>query len=141
MVLLCLTSFLFTTTIIHAFYAGDLVYHHMMLCVTVLSVAVHTSRHIYPQTALQYSKYIETVCTVDKAVAHLVFCFVLKDMVSLMIYDSVYNIWMLVFPYTILMTWILEHCPQYQHMEQYLHAILHVTSICAVHIVMLVRSQ
>jgi hypothetical protein len=119
---------------------GDVLYHHMMLCVTALSVAVHTSRHVYLPDPPP-SKYIEILSTVDKIAAHLAFCIVFKDMLGLILYGNIYNSWMLFFPYTILMTWFLEHCPQYQDMEKYLHAILHLASISAVHIVMVAKHK
>ena len=138
MVLLCATSFLFATTVIHAFYQGNMLYHHMMLCVTALSITFHTSRLFQPLPLL---KYIEVVSKIDKIVAHVAFCIVLKDMLVLILYGSFYHVWMLLFPYIIIMAWILEHCPRYQYMDQYLHAILHIVANCAVHVIMLVKEN
>lgn len=136
MVSLCITSFLFSTTIMHAFYAGNTYYHHLMLCVTVLSIAVH--HYHYHNKFLGHESnnlielYFSRLCLIDKIVAHVVFMLFSLDIV-LLIYESMYNTWLLIFPYTIIMIWLLELSPTYKHLERPLHTILHLVSIGTVH--------
>lgn len=129
MVSLCFTSFLFSTTVLHAYYAGNLFYHHLMLAVTLLSIAFH---HSVNATVDQLQGYFKYLALVDKITAHAAFCLLSWD-IAVMIYKNAYTVWLLIFPYTIAMIWFLECSPFYKHLNQPLHTILHVVSVCSVH--------
>jgi len=139
MVSLCFSSFLFSTTILHSFYARDVLYHHMMLSVTILSIALHTFQYFATseQEVPTFFKYIRQI---DKIMAHLAFCIVLCDMLILICAKSMWLCWILIFPYIILMCWFLEHSPHYEHLQKPLHTILHANSICAVHVMLWLKS-
>jgi hypothetical protein len=135
MVSLCITSFLFSTTVMHAYYAGNTYYHHLMLGITVLSIAVH--HYHYHNILLGNSNdnqlYFSRLCLMDKIYAHVVFMLLSLD-IALLINESMYNTWLLIFPYTIIMIWLLEFSPIYKHMDRPLHTILHMVSIGTVHL-------
>jgi hypothetical protein len=137
MISLCLTSFLFSTTIIHAFYTGNAFYHHLMLGVTLLSVAFHHHRLAACRTAytpLQFF-YCKVLRTVDKIMAHVAFIlFTLEIMNS--IDEEGNNLWLLAFPFLIAVVWFLECGSKYDNL---LHASLHILSILAVHCI--IRGQ
>lgn len=141
MVSLCFTSFLFTTTVIHAFYSREVLYHHVMLSVMALSIAVHTFLYVHKPLNQISTYFFNYIYTIDKIVAHLAFCFVFCDMLILISQRTLWYSWILIFPYVILMTWFMEHRPMYKHLEKALHSILHLTAICAVHIMLWLKSS
>ena len=140
MVSLCLTSFLFSTTVLHSFYTRDVLYHHTMLSVMALSIAVHTFHYI-AKSDQEISNYFKYICLIDRIVAHLAFCVVFCDMLMLVFAKSIWYSGVLIFPYIILMSWILEHSPTFKHMHRSLHTILHATSICAVHVMLCLKAR
>ncbi len=131
---LCFTSFLFCTTVLHAYYTRNLFYHHLMLAVTVLSIAFHHhSRNV------DTGAYFKNLALIDKITAHAVFCLLLCDMVMI-IYNNPHTVWLLVFPYAIVMIWFLENSPAYKHLNQPLHTILHLVSLCCVHVLIYMKT-
>jgi hypothetical protein len=135
MISLCFTSFLFSTTVMHAYYTRNLYYHHLMLAVTVLSIAFHHSA----ATGVE-QVYFKNLGLIDKITAHAVFCLLSWDITE-MIYNNYYTVWLLIFPYTIAMIWFLELSPVYKHLNQPLHTILHLVSICSVHWLIYMKSN
>ena len=127
MVSLCLTSFLFFTTVIHAFYTRNPFYHHVMLAVTVLSIAFH-----HHSLTVDKGAYFRYLALIDKITAHAVFCLLFCDM-AMMVHKNCWIVWLLVFPYVIVMIWFMENSPIYKHLNKPLHTILHLVSICCVH--------
>jgi hypothetical protein len=134
MVSLCLTSFLFFTTVVHAFYMGNAFYHHLMLCVTLLSVAFHHHRlsteikGTSTKPGLQLF-YVKTLRVVDKAAAHVAYIVFTMEILN-SIDEEGNGLWLLAFPILIAVLWFLECGSKY---DTALHISLHILSIIAVH--------
>jgi hypothetical protein len=134
MVSLCLTSFLFFTTVVHAFYMGNAFYHHLMLAVTLLSVAFHHHRlsaEIKGATTNPplHLLYFQTLRVVDKVVAHVAYIIFTIEILN-SIDEEGNRLWLLVFPILIALIWFMECGSKY---DSALHASLHILSIMAVH--------
>lgn len=143
MVSLCFSSFLFATTVIHAFHSNDMVYHHLMLCVMALSIGVHTFYYIsyYNDGNVMVSTYLRYLCLVDKIMAHAGFCIVFSDILMMIYKNPPFFGGLLVFPCAISLLWYLEHQPKWKHAERSVHTVLHLTSICAVHCVLWIKTS
>ena len=136
MVSLCITSFMFFTTVVHAFYMGNAFYHHLMLCVTLLSVAFHHHRlsteikdtATKPDLQLLYFK---TLRVVDKVAAHVAFIIFTVEILN-SIDEEGDRLWLLVFPVLIALLWYLECGSKY---DTALHISLHISCIIAVHFI------
>jgi hypothetical protein len=115
MLLLPLTSCLFATVPLHAFYTGNTAYHHLFLLVTVLSILFHTTQH-------------PTIKHIDTAVAHLAFAFMLWEAHKAVLAQQA---WLVVFPIATAATWLLQR-PFPAHQNP-LHACLHCVSVVGLH--------
>ena len=109
------TSCLFSTVVVHAYYAHAWIYHHLYLAVLVMSIIVHGTRDAWVMPA-------------DKAVAHLAFFFTLSE--GLRIEDPM-HMWLGVFPCIVLVLWASETF--YPVMARDIHAVLHVVAIIGLH--------
>jgi hypothetical protein len=115
MLLLPLTSCLFATIPLHAFYTRNSTYHHLFLLVTVLSILFHSTQH----PILRH---------IDTAVAHLAFLFMLWETYSAILAQQT---WLLIFPLAVAALWLLQR-PFPAHQNQ-LHAGLHCASVVGLH--------
>ena len=70
MEILQLTSLLFFTVTIHAFYARNIVYYNLSLLITILSILTHG-------TVIEDKKFIKKIYKIDEIVSHFTFLYVL----------------------------------------------------------------
>ena len=118
-IMLCFTSCLFSTVVIHAFYVQDLFYHHIFLMVTVFSVFFHCS----PKEGLF------TIRLLDKAVAHAAYLYVLTDAPDVIASDMV---WLLLFPIMTAVLWYIQGLVEERNRVR-LHACLHLVAVTGLH--------
>jgi hypothetical protein len=123
MKILQFSSLLFATVTIHAFYAQNIIYHHLSLLITVLNILIHG-----------YDLKITNIPThncikdIDRIVALFTFFYIL-------IYDTSRIIkiqpLIIIFPVLLLTIWILEYI--YPKHFILLHLIFHLVSITTLH--------
>lgn len=120
--LLVSTSCLYATVVVHAFYADAWAYHHLFLCVTVLSVMYHATGNA-------------CVRGVDKIVAYYAFCFMFLEGFNV---ESPRDLWLFFFTPAVLVLWVSElySCPR---RARDTHAVLHVVSVVGMHCFLSVR--
>ena len=99
------TACLFATVVLHAYAIRHVVYHHLFLAVTVLSILFHCTR-------------LEWVGRLDWLVAHLAFAIVTSDILSSPQWATA-----AVWPLMVALCWGLE-CP---------HALLHLVAVLGLH--------
>ena len=108
---LALTSCLFATIPIHAFYAHNAVYHHVFLLVTILSILFHSTQHTI-------------IKQLDTTVAHAAFMFMLKETNG--------DLKLALFPLVVACLWLLQTWAS-RDTQDALHMWLHVVSVTGVH--------
>ena len=113
--MLHLTSCLFATIVLHAYYLRSTAYHHMFLAVTVLSVLFHTTQS-------------RAIGVLDKVVAHLSFLLVLTD-TRFAIQRG--KPWLLGFPMWAAVFWFAQSFFPARKVQ--LHALLHLTGVVGMH--------
>jgi hypothetical protein len=113
--MLHLTSCLFATIVVHAYYVKSTSYHHLFLAVTVLSVLFHTTKE--PKIGL-----------LDKLTAHFGFLVVLTD-TRLAI--EKHKAWLLGFPVWVTIFWFSQSLLPAR--SEQLHAMLHLTVVAGMH--------
>ena len=114
--MLHLTSCLFATIVVHAYYLQNTAYHHLFLAVTVLSILFHTTK--YRRLGL-----------VDKLTAHFGFLVVLTD-TRLAIERR--KSWVLAFPLWVTIFWFLQSL--FPARRDALHVMLHLTVVAGMHV-------
>lgn len=116
------TSLLFASVPLHAFYRGPgaVLYHHIFLLVTALSILYHSTKRAH-------------IRVLDTAVAHLAYLFMLWETVKASQADQS---WLAVFPSIVLALWIAEF--QFTDHKETIHAVLHATSTLGLHLFLLV---
>lgn len=119
MKILQFSSLLFFTVVIHAFYLENVIYHHLSLLITLLSILTHS----YDVTI--YHNYIRNI---DRIVAHFTYFYVVFIDTPIIIKIQPFIIF---FPLSILNLWILEFI--YPNKFILLHLMLHILSICSLH--------
>ena len=115
-----ITSCLFATVVVTAYYAQCVFYHHMFLLVTVFSIWFHCTHH--PWIAL-----------IDKVLAQTAFILVIWIDFPRLMHAK---LWLTVFPSTVLLLWIWESLlltPQQQDWKDPIHLCLHIVSILGLH--------
>jgi hypothetical protein len=120
--MLPITSCLFATVPLHAFYTRNSTYHHLFLLVTVLSILFHTTQH-------------PVIKHTDTFVAHAAFVFMLWET-----HEAVANqkAWMAVFPLAVAGLWFLQG--RFPASRNQLHAGLHGVSVVGLHCFLLWRT-
>lgn len=113
--LLPITSCLFATVPLHAFYANKSTYHHLFLLVTVLSILFHSTQH-------------PIVRKIDTVVAHSAFLFMLWESYTAIMARQA---WLIVFPLTVAALWLLQR--PFPAQQNQLHAGLHCASVVGLH--------
>ena len=114
--MLQLTSCLFSTIVVHAYYLKSTAYHHVFLAVTVLSVLFHTTQS-------------RSIGVLDKLVAHFAYLLVLTD-TRLAIQMA--KPWLLGFPMWAAVFWFAQSFIPARKMQ--LHALLHLTAVVGMHV-------
>jgi len=111
------TSCLFATVVLHAFYAQDVIYHHIFLCLLTTSLLCHTG-------------YAEAwIKAIDVFMAHL----------AVMVAAARAPSWVLeVFPFTVMCLWVAQRRVSSDEADR-LHAMLHVVTVIGMHIFILNR--
>ena len=115
--MLHLTSCLFATVALHAFYAQDAVYHHIYLALTITSLLYYTGHS---------NLWIRRL---DVFMAHLA------------VFVAAYRApnWLLeVFPIAVACLWMSQRYVSSEDADR-LHAILHVVAVVGMHIFILCR--
>jgi hypothetical protein len=110
--MLHITSCLFATIPIHAFYTRMAAYHHVFLLVTVLSILFHTTKH-------PAIKYVDTIA------AHGAFLFMLAE--------TRHEPYMALFPLAVACLWFGQAYVASDTAKNALHACLHAVSIVGAH--------
>jgi hypothetical protein len=113
--LLPITSCLFATVPLHAFYVRNSEYHHIFLLITVLSILFHCTQH-------------PILRRIDTAVAHLAFLFMLWETYGAVMAQQA---WLIVFPLAVAALWLLQR--PFPAQQNQLHAGLHCTSVVGLH--------
>jgi hypothetical protein len=112
--MLHLTSCLFATVVIHAFYAHHELYHHLFLLVTICSIARYLTDNWW-------------LHLLDAVAAHAACLAVLLDVET-----PKDRPWIVVFPWAVVALWVSEQLlPAYANT---LHAILHVNTVVGMHV-------
>jgi hypothetical protein len=109
-----LTSCLFATLVLHAYYRRCAAYHHAFLLVTVFSLLFHTTHD-------------RTIAVLDKWTAHLAFCMTLCDVPRAIDIAP----WLVLFPIAVAALWCMEFV--YTRRRDELHVGLHLVSVVGVH--------
>ena len=112
--LLLLTSCLFSSIPLHAFYAQRADYHHIFLIVTILSIMFHGTNDA-------------RVRLVDMGMAHMAFVFMVFETLNIVQTKP----YLAFFPCTVLVLWLLQS--PFPREKNVLHACLHVVSVFGVH--------
>lgn len=110
-----ITSCLFSTVVLHAYFLECSSYHHMFLAVTVFSIWFHCTHN-------------STVAVIDKILAHLAFLMVLLEIPKTLRSGKWY---LIAFPFMVLCIWILE-CIYFEHRFE-IHVWLHVVTLLGLH--------
>jgi len=123
MKILQFSSLLFATVTIHAFYTQNIIYHHLSLLITVLSILIHG--YDLKITNIPTHNCIKNI---DRIVAHFTFFYIL-------IYDTSRIIKIqplfIIFPVLLLTIWILEY--MFPNNFILIHLIFHLVSITTLH--------
>ena len=114
--MLHLSSCLFSTIVIHAYYLQNVIYHHLFLILTVSSILFHTTHD-------------EIIRKIDKLLAHISFLLILTDTPKVLSVDAP---WLLLFPFTAACLWFGQCFTENRRNE--LHLGLHLVSILGVHV-------
>jgi len=110
--MLHLTSCLFATIVLHAFYAQDAIYHHIYLVLTLTSLLYHTGH------ASIWIRYIDVI------MAHTAVAVAAIRAPN----------WLLeVFPITVMCLWISQKYVSSDEADQ-LHAVLHLVAVVGIHV-------
>ena len=111
-----LTSCLFATIVVHAYYLQNHIYHHTFLCLTVSSILFHTTHG-------------ETIRIIDKLLAHFSFIIILMDTPKALAANAA---WLLLFPIAATCLWYGQSLlPERKHK---LHFCLHLIAIVGVNV-------
>lgn len=111
-----LSSCLFATIVVHAYYRQVESYHHMFLALTVTSILFHTT----------HGKVIRKV---DKILAHLSFIMIVMDTPKTIAADSQ---WLLVFPFSAACLWFGQSL--FESSKEWMHFGLHLTGVVGLHV-------
>jgi hypothetical protein len=106
-----LSSCLFATIVVHAYYRQTESYHHMFLALTMSSILFHTTHG-------------EVIRRVDKCLAHITFIMVVMDTPKAVAADSQ---WLLIFPFTAACAWFGQSV--FPGKRDELHLFLHVIGV------------
>ena len=112
--LLLVTSCLFASIPLHAFYAQKADYHHVFLIVTILSIMFHGT----------HDRHIRLL---DMAMAHMAFIFMVFETIDVFHTRPA----LVFFPCTVVALWFLQS--PFPKARNTLHACLHVTSVFGIH--------
>jgi hypothetical protein len=115
--LLQLTSCLFGTVVMHAFYLHMAEYHHLFLALTITSILFHVT-------------HLDHFRLIDKVVAHLCFIRIAADTGLALEQNAP---WLLVFPLGVIALWFgqgLVHPPEERDR---MHLALHALAIVGLH--------
>jgi len=111
-----LSSCLFATIVVHAYYRRVESYHHAFLALTVCSILFHTTHD-------------EIIRIVDKLMAHVCYIMVLMDTPKAVEHEVQ---WLLVFPFLAACAWFGQSFLP-EHKEQ-LHLCLHLVAVAGMHV-------
>jgi hypothetical protein len=112
--LLLWTSGLFSTVVVHAFYAREPAYHHLFLAVSMLSMVRYCTEH-------PLAKLLDTVA------AHTAFFAALLDEEV-----AINRPWLRAFPLAVAFLWFAERWAPPNRADA-LHAGLHVAAVAGMH--------
>ena len=132
--MLHLSSMLFATVVIRAFYAGDAVLHHFVLTLTLLSVAAHTGRdctHAVP--------FWPAIHLADRVLAHAMFVFLMWRGLSSQ--AETRALATLVLGALALAVWLMEHVAREVATQRALHMLVHLIALLTMHMHVAVRQQ
>ena len=118
MKLLYITSCLYSTISIHAYYVKHTYYHHLFLLVSIFSILFHTTNNKY-------------IAIIDKLIAHIAFIYVII-FDTYIIYKKSY-IWLLLYPIITFNLWYLQKYLTTLELKNTFHLFLHIISIIGVH--------
>jgi hypothetical protein len=110
-----ITSCLFASVVLHAYYLECTVYHHIFLLVTVFSVWFHGTHHPW-------------VAVADKIIAHVAFTVPLFDIPMAV---RMNRTWLVAFPLGAALLWLSETL--FKEHRDSIHLWLHLTSIVGLH--------
>lgn len=116
-----ITSCLFASVVVNAYYMHCVLYHHLFLLVTVFSVWFHCTHHPW-------------IAIIDKCIAQMAFVIVVWVDAAHIIETQ--KLWLLLFPCAVLMLWIWESWllpPEHKHWKDPIHACLHLFGIIGLH--------
>ena len=113
--LLHLSSCLFATVVVHAYYCRAEAYHHAFLLLTVSSIMFHVTRG-------------EAIRVVDKCLAHATFLLVLADAPKA---ASANALWLISYPLAVACLWGAQSV--LPRSREHLHLWLHVISVVGMH--------
>ena len=118
-----ITSCLFATVVVHAYYLNLVVYHHLFLVVTVLSLLFHCTHLPFWRVA-------------DKCAAHLSFLYIFVN-------DSpaafkLGKAWVVLFPLCVCVLWFGQSwlSDMFSISTYWIHALLHVMAATGLHLYM-----
>jgi hypothetical protein len=111
-----LSSCLFATIVVHAYYRQAASYHHVFLALTLSSILFHTTHN-------------EIARRVDKFLAHVSYIMVVMDTPKAVDEDAQ---WLLVFPFMAACAWFGQSLLQ-KHKDK-LHLCLHLVSVVGMHV-------
>ena len=112
---LYMSSCLFATIVVHAYYCNVDSYHHAFLSLTVSSILYHTTHD-------------EITRRIDKLLAHICFIMVMMDTPKALAGPQ----WLLCFPYLTVCTWYSQSfLPSRKHE---LHLCLHLIAVLGMHV-------
>ena len=114
--MLHLSSCLFGTTVLHAYYIQNTLYHHIFLLLTISSILFHTT-------------HCEITRIIDKLLAHFSFLLILMDTPVVL---SQHVEWLLLFPFTAACFWFGQSV--FPDRKNDLHLCLHLISVIGVHV-------
>jgi hypothetical protein len=113
--MLHLTSCLFATIVVHAYYVKNTTYHHLFLAVTVLSILFHSTKS-------------RSVGLIDKLTCHFGFLVVLTDTRRAI---EQHKTWLLAFPLWVAIFWFSQSLMPARSTQ--LHVMLHLTVVVGMH--------
>jgi hypothetical protein len=113
--MLHLTSCLFATIVVHAYYQRATVYHHAFLLLTVSSILFHLTHG-------------DAIRILDKALAHATFVMVLLDTPKAI---AAGEPWLLCFPLSASVAWFAQSALPL--MRDDLHLCLHLIALAGMH--------
>lgn len=113
--MLHLTSCLFATIVVHAYYRRAAVYHHAFLLLTVSSILFHLTHG-------------EAIRILDKALAHATFVMVVLDTPKAIAAGAQ---WLLCFPLCASVAWFAQSALPL--MRDDLHLCLHLVALAGMH--------